>query len=172
MTLHIKQYTLQVKQYREYRLSILNDRRESMQINLTNSDSPPWWCKESQLSILPIRKYIFRKFHNKLCIIDNQIIQYNCARHNFSYTRGWMQMVFYSHIIYSPETDRYSKTWLMITVVKDMTEYCTWYTYDTYSVHKGALMSCRARPPCLPASWERLTSSTVWCQLPVLFPAW
>ncbi len=88
-----------------------------------------------------------------------------CARHNFSYTRGWMQMVFYCHMIYSPETDRHSKTWFTITVIKDMTDYCTqycMYTYDTYSVHKGGLMLCRACPSCLPASWERLTSSTVW----------
>ncbi len=44
-------------------------------------------------------------------------IQY-CARHNFSYTRGWMQMVFCYHMIYSPETNNYNKTpfllWLLV----------------------------------------------------------
>ncbi len=44
---------------------------------------------------------------------------------------------------------------------------------DTYSVHKGALVvSCRARSPCLLTSWGRLTSSIVWCQLPIFFPVW
>jgi hypothetical protein len=28
-----------------------------------------------------------------------------CARHNFPYTRGWMEMVFYYQMIYFPETD-------------------------------------------------------------------
>ncbi len=43
---------------------------------------------------------------------------------------------------------------------------------DTYSVHKGALVLCRARSPCLLTSWGCLTSSIVWCQLPIFFPAW
>ncbi len=39
-----------------------------------------------------------------------------------------------------------------------------------YSVHKHGLMLCRVRLLCLPTSWEHLTSSTVWRQLPVSSP--
>ncbi len=42
---------------------------------------------------------------------------------------------------------------------------------DTYSVHKGALVLWRAHYPCHLTSWGRLTSSTVWCELPIFFPA-
>ncbi len=36
---------------------------------------------------------------------------------------------------------------------------------DTYSVHKEALMLCRARLLCLLSSWEHLTVSAAWYQL-------
>ncbi len=40
-----------------------------------------------------------------------------CARHNFPYTRGWMQMVFYYQMIYSPETNN---------TIKHDSCYCCW----------------------------------------------
>jgi hypothetical protein len=36
----------------EYWLSVLNDRRKFIQILLTNGDSPPKWCGESQLTLV------------------------------------------------------------------------------------------------------------------------
>jgi hypothetical protein len=38
----------------------------------------------------------------------------NCAWHGSLNIRGWMQMVFYYHMIYSPETDRHVRhcSWL------------------------------------------------------------
>jgi hypothetical protein len=44
--------TLRSKPYREYRLSVLNDKLEFMQIMLTNGNSPPKWCGESHLSLV------------------------------------------------------------------------------------------------------------------------
>jgi hypothetical protein len=44
--------TLRIKQYGEYRLSVLNERREFMQLILTNSDSALKLGGESQLFVL------------------------------------------------------------------------------------------------------------------------
>jgi hypothetical protein len=44
--------TLRSVQYGEYRLSVLNDRREFMQIILTNSDPLLKRCGESQLPVV------------------------------------------------------------------------------------------------------------------------
>jgi hypothetical protein len=70
-----------------------------------------------------------------------KIIHY-CARHNFPYTRGWMQMVFYYRMIYFPETNN--------TIKHDSCYGCwcgNYYTMhnDTYSVHKRGLVLWRAR---------------------------
>jgi hypothetical protein len=56
-------------------------------------------------------------------------------------------MVFYCHMIYSPETDRHSKTWFTITAVWNIVDKCTYYAQDTYSVHKAGFVLCRAHPP-------------------------
>jgi hypothetical protein len=83
------------------------------------------------------------------------------AQHDFLCTRGWMQMVFYCHMIYSPETDRQIKhcSWLQLLRIQQVNAH-----NDTYSVHKGALVPCRPRP-CLLSSWECLTISVVRYQL-------
>ncbi len=94
-----------------------------------------------------------------------------CARHNFSYTRGWMQMVFYCQMIYSPETDRHSKTWFTITAVWNIVDKCTYYTQDTYSVHKAGFLLCRAHPPSFLAC---CMSNLLHCLMPtaVSLPFW
>jgi hypothetical protein len=56
--------TLSSKQFGEYRLSILHDRREFMQIILTNSDSTLKRWGELQLSVVNGGKY-------RLCAINN-----------------------------------------------------------------------------------------------------
>jgi hypothetical protein len=75
----------------------------------------------------------------------------NCAQHNFSYTRGWMQMVFYYQMIYSPETNN--------TIKHDVCYGCwcgNWCTThnDTYSVHKRGLMLWQARLLSSEAFWD------------------
>jgi hypothetical protein len=93
-----------------------------------------------------------------------------CAQHNFSYTRGWMKMVFYCYMILKQiDTVRHDSR-LQLSKLQQILAHDT--HSDTYSVHKGSLVLCRAHSPCLLTSWGRLTSSTVWCQLPVFFPAW
>ncbi len=47
--------TLRRKQYGEYRLSVLNDRREFMQLILTNSDS--LYCLLRRVAILCSKQY-------------------------------------------------------------------------------------------------------------------
>ncbi len=75
--------------------------------------------------------------------------QHKCARHNFPYTRRWMQMVFDYQMIYFPETDN---------TIKHGSCYGCWYSNyytmhnDTHSVHKRSLVLWRARPLCLEAS--------------------
>ncbi len=61
-------------------------------------------------------------------------------------------------------------SWLQSSRIQQIIAHDT-HNY-TYSVHKGALVSCWARSLCLRTSWERLTSSTVWCQFPILFSDW
>jgi hypothetical protein len=91
-----------------------------------------------------------------------------CARHNLSYTRGWTQMVFLLHMIYSPETDRHSKVRFTITAAWNIADSCTFYTFDTYSLHKAGYVLCRARPLGFPVSW---LFSLLHCPMPtVCFP--
>ncbi len=83
--------------------------------------------------------------------VKNQImitVGCTCARH-FPYTRGWMQMFFYCHMIYSPETDRHSKTWIMITI---------------YKAGQTAHDSHMIRTLCIRVSWCRaeLVSHAFW----------
>ncbi len=107
-----------------------------------------------------------------LKIIEKCMNSTSCFRHNFTYTRGWMEINFYCHMIYSPETDRHSKTRFLITISRVQQIVAHDIHNDTYPVHKGALVLCQTRPPCLLTSCRHLTSSTVWCQLFVFFPAW
>ncbi len=85
------------------------------------------------------------------------------------YIRGWMQMVFYYHIIYSLETDIKVRHWsqlqILCTIIKD-----PWFTTS----HTLCMMSswCRIEPVCL-SSWLPhgcLVSSTVADQLLILLP--
>ncbi len=90
-----------------------------------------------------------------------------CTRHDFLYIRGWMQMAFYYHMIYSPETDRQVRhcSWLQSLRLQQINTY-----NDTYSVHDEALMPRRARLLCLLASCERLSIFTVGYQLLIFSP--
>ncbi len=76
--------------------------------------------------------------------------QHYCARHDFLYIRGWMKMLFYYHMIYSPETDnqRRHRSQLQSLTLRQADVY-----NDTYSVHNEVLMSHWARPPVLLASY-------------------
>ncbi len=113
---------------------------------------PTWLFARSQLPFKPLalhcpharfpakRTFIYTQttLHTRFSLLETQIYSsiapegasmasgyVYCARHNFSYTRGWRQMVFYCHMIYSPETDGHSKIWLMITIIKGTTNWCT-----------------------------------------------
>jgi hypothetical protein len=60
-----------------------------------------------------------------------------------------MQIVFYYHMIYSPETDNQNETSVMITII--VTEQMRTVVHNvTYSVHDEVLMSHRACPPGSP----------------------
>ncbi len=88
-----------------------------------------WQYCQSFLFLLP-RAYIWIVFVVYSTVQCLYWLQY-CARHDFSSARGWMQMVFYYHMIYSPEINRQSKTLHVITIINDITGQCTqctqWY---------------------------------------------
>ncbi len=73
-----------------------------------------------------------------------------------------MQMVFYYHMIYSPETDGQVRhcSWLQSLRIQQVIAY-----NDTYSVQNEVLMPCQTRLFCLLSPWECLTVSTARYQL-------
>ncbi len=86
----------------------------------------------------------------------------------FVYIRGWIQMVFYYHIIYCPETNNQHKTLFTITIIK--AERWTVVHNVTYSVHDEVLMSYWSRLVVLLASpW---TSCHLRCCRLILLPTW
>jgi hypothetical protein len=77
-------------------------------------------------------------------------------------------MVFYYHMIYSPETDRQVRhcSQLQSLRIQQINTY-----NDIYSVHDDVLMSCRACLLRLLASYEHLPASTAGYQLLIPPPA-
>jgi hypothetical protein len=96
---------------------------------------------------------------------------YICARHDFLYIRGWMQMVFYYYMIYFPETDKQIMHRSRLQLSNLQWSTIQQYNNNTYSVHNEVLMSQRARPSYLLGSHERLPRSTVGNWLLILSPA-
>ncbi len=77
-------------------------------------------------------------------------------------------MVFYYHMIYSPETDRQVRhcSRLQSLRIQQINTY-----NDTYSMHDDVLMLCRARLLCPLASYEHLPISTAGYQLLIPSPS-
>jgi hypothetical protein len=65
------------------------------------------------------------------------------------YIRGWMQMDFYCHMIYSPETSNHQyDTWSRLHKALLLFTYRVMIIHNiTYSVHDGSLLSRRNRLP-------------------------
>jgi hypothetical protein len=76
-------------------------------------------------------------------------------------------MVFYYHMIYTPETDKQIShcSRLQSLRLQQINTY-----NDTYSVHDNVLMWCRGRLLCLLASCECLPASTTGYQLLISSP--
>ncbi len=92
-----------------------------------------------------------------------------CARQESLNIRGWIQMVFYYHMIYSPETDGQVRhcSRLQSLRLQQINTY-----NDTYSVHDDVLMSCRAPSPSSMSSGILWTSAHLhwWVPTAHLFP--
>ncbi len=93
-----------------------------------------------------------------------------CARHNFSYTRGWMQMVFYCQMIYSPETNKCSKTRFMLWLLTAMDWHTTIHMIHTLCINVA--WCCDEPVSC--ALRHFVTSNLLHCLMPTVCfcPAW
>jgi hypothetical protein len=80
-------------------------------------------------------------------------------------------MIFYYHMIYSPETDKQVRYCSRLQSLQSLRLQQINMYNNTYSVHDNVLMLCQARLLCLLASYERLPVSTSGYQLLISSPS-